>query len=170
MEIIIKKLQVNEIPNFFKAFKKVMLNGYDYSPKIKEYFLNKIYSQENFLYWLDCGYKTILVSKRSDFGEICGFLVYDQPYGGVLLGRWLGVVEEYRHKGIGRQLIQRFISEAKILGCHKVELASQKNARNFYLKCGLSEEGFRKRSYFGQDQYIFGKVVGELNEEKIINN
>jgi ribosomal protein S18 acetylase RimI-like enzyme len=170
MQFQVEKLKQEEIPQFFEVFRQVMWDGYNYPPKIKEHFLNKIYSRENFHYWLDQGYKSILVSKKLDLLKICGFLVYDQPYGGVLLARWLGVLKEYRKKGLGRQLINFFIKEAKTLGCHKIELAVQQNARDFYLKCGLKEEGFRKKSYFGQNQYIFGKVIGELDEERVIKS
>jgi len=100
--------------------------------------------------------------------EIIGFLVYDMAYGGVLLCRWLGVLEECRKQGVGKMLAEQAVLEAKALGCHKVELAGQLTARKFYEKCGFKLEGMREKSYFGQDQYLFGKVIGELEEERVI--
>ena len=101
--------------------------------------------------------------------NIIGFLVYDEPYGGVLLCRWLGVLKEYRGQGAGRMLIEQAVLEAKALGCHKVEVAGQLKAKKFYEKCGFKMEGFREKSYFGENQYLFGKIVGEVEEERIVN-
>jgi len=170
MNIQIEKLKPEEVIQFHEIFKAVMEKGYDYPLKVKEYFINRLYSLANFDYWLKYGYKTILVPKIGtvpNVFQIIGFLVYDEPYGGVLLCRWLGIVSEFRHQGIGKMLMAEFVKDAQALGCHKVEVAVQFDARDFYEKCGLSQEGFRSKSYFGQDQYLFGKVIGEVDEEKV---
>lgn len=49
------------------------------------------------------------------------------------------VLEEYRHKGIGRQLFLRCVEEAGRRGCGRIEfsvLTWNKNAINFYEKLG----------------------------------
>ncbi len=78
--------------------------------------------------------------------------------------RWLGVKKEYQKQGIGHQLIEAWIGLAKKQGCHKIEVASQPEAKGFYEKAGLTLEGKRISSYFGIDQYLFGKVIGQQND------
>jgi GNAT superfamily N-acetyltransferase len=170
MNLLIEKLTLEQAPQFYSVFTAVMNDGYDYSPKIKEHFINNAYSLANYEYWIKYNYKSILISQYVSeiVPKIVGFLVYDAPYGGVVLCRWLGVLKEWRGKGIGKKLVDEFISQAKTMGCHKIELCGQPSAEGFYKKYGLAKEGFRPKSYFGQDQYLFGKVIREVDEEKII--
>ncbi len=162
MNISIEKLTPDEFYDFYPIFKKVLSNEFPgYSKEIIEFFFGNIYSKDNFLYWLEKDLKLILIAKATD--QIVGFAIIDNPYGGVSLCRWLGVVKEYQKQGIGKYLIDLWIDIAKKQGCHKVELAAQPTAKAFYEKIGLKKEGKREKSYFGIDQYIFGKVIGESN-------
>ena len=165
MNYKIEKLQASQISRFHRLFVELMREGFDYAPKIKEYFITRRYTVANFKYWLKNDYKGVLVAEEKD---IIGFLVYDMPYGGVLLCRWLGVLKEYRGRGAGKMLVEQAVREAKALGCHKIELAGHLKAKEFYEKCGFKLEGFREKSYFGEDQYLFGKIVGEMEEERIL--
>jgi GNAT superfamily N-acetyltransferase len=101
--------------------------------------------------------KFIFVPKVDN--QIVGFAVVDEPYGGVSLLRWLGVRKEFQKHGIGSALIHNWIDLARQQHCHKAEVAAQPEAKEFYAKMGLELEGHRKKSYFGIDQYIFGKVL-----------
>jgi ribosomal protein S18 acetylase RimI-like enzyme len=159
MNFTIEKLATDQIAQFHQVFCQVLREGFCYSPETTEYFIKTAYSAPNFQYWLSYGHKGIIVA-RNDAKEIIGYLVYDSPYGGVLFCRWLGVLKEFRKNGIASKLFDEFINTAKSLKCHKVEVAAQVPARGFYQKYGLTEEGFRKNSYFGIDQYLFGRVIG----------
>ena len=162
---VIQKLSFNQFPQFHSVFVELMSEGFEYTSKIKKYFITQRYTVANFRYWLKNDYKGVFVAGDK---EIIGFLVYDMPYGGVLLCRWLGVLEECRKQGVGKMLAEQAVLEAKALGCHKVELAGQLTARKFYEKCGFKLEGMREKSYFGEDQYLFGLIVGEMDEERVI--
>ena len=164
--INIEKLKIEELANFHQVFSQVLKEGFCYTPQVIDYFINKAYTLANFQYWLNYSHKGIIVAKNNP-GQILGYLVYDAPYGGVLFCRWLGVVKEFRKQGIASKLFDEFINIAKISSCHKVEVASQIPAKGFYARYGLIQEGFRTKSYFGIDQYIFGKVVGEVNTKMI---
>ena len=159
VKIKIESLRREELSSFWAVFAKLLQNDFPgYSKAVVDYFLNKTYSQKNFDYWLSTGWKIILVAKLRN--KIVGFAVLDKPYGGVCFCRWLGVLKGFRNRGVGKKLIEKWISCAKNYGCHKVEVASQPEARGFYKKCNLNLEGERKLSYFGINQYIFGRIIG----------
>ncbi len=179
MNILIEKLQLKDLDDFWEVFSQTIRTDFPgYSPKVIDYFLTQMYSKYNFQQWLMTGWKIVLVvraakpkAEQVHFGAgIVGFAVLDRPYGGVCFCRWLGVLKDYRNKGIGRKLIEEAINYTQNYGGHKIELASQPEAKGFYHKAGLELEGKRKLSYFGIDQYIFGKVIGRPKDEVMIRD
>ncbi|MFA5136605.1 MAG: GNAT family N-acetyltransferase [Patescibacteria group bacterium] len=168
MNATIHTLDQHELDDFFLVFSQVLEDEFPkYTKKIVRYFLEKIYSLHNFRYWLTNQLKTILVAKDTE-GMIVGFAVIDEPYGGVSLCRWLGVTKEYQNKGIGTALMRNWTELAQKQNCHKIEVAAQPKAKLFYEKTGLTLEGYKKLSYFGSDQYIYGKILGQPDELAII--
>jgi len=166
MSFQILTLAKDDIGSFYSVFTRGLNELFPgYGKNIIQFFLEKVYTPTNFYYWLNNGYKTIVVARSGD--NFIGFAVIDQPYGGVSFCRWLAVLPEHQKKGVGRQLIDAWINLAKSQGCHKVELASQPTAKKFYEKVGLVLEGERKLSYFGIDQYVFGMVIGKPNEKNM---
>lgn len=164
MEIKIEKLQPRDLDAFWQVFSQVLRSDFPgYTKAVINYFLNRIYTKKAFNYWLLSSWKIVLVAKLEE--RIVGFAVLDKPYGGVCFCRWLGILKGFRNKGIGKRLIKEWINYATSLGCHKVELASQPEAKDFYKKCNLDLEGKRQMSYFGIDQFIFGKVIGKPKDE-----
>jgi GNAT superfamily N-acetyltransferase len=167
MGIVIEKLQFRDLDSFWQVFSQLLQTDFPgYSKRVVDFFLNKIYIKDNFRQWLMTGWKIVLLAKRD--GQAVGFAVLDKPYGGVCFCRWLGVLKDYRKKGVGKRLIQETINYAKNYGCHKIELASQSEAKKFYQKTGLVLEGRRDVSYFGIDQFIFGKVIGQPKDEVMV--
>ncbi len=164
MRFEISILKPEKIEEFWPVFAEVLQNEFPgYSQKVIDYFLEKIYNKQAFSYWITKGLKTVLVAKTKT--QLVGFALIDQPYGGVSFCRWLGVKKTFQKKGVGRQLINSWITFATSHGCHKVEVASQPAAEGFYKKVGLRLEGQRKLSYFGVDQFIFGKVIDVPNDQ-----
>ena len=163
-KIIIDKLQFGEVNEFFQVFSQIISNDFPgYSKAVIDYFLTQVYTINNFQQWLLTGWKIVLLAKQEAL--IVGFAVLDRPYGGVCFCRWVGVLPEYRKKGIGRELMREWEEFGRECGCHKLEVAGQPTAKKFYQKAGLKLEGKRKLSYFGIDQFIFGKVIGEPKDE-----
>ncbi len=169
LDFTISYLKPFEVDEFFPVFAKVLKTQFPgYSLVIINYFLEKIYTPNSFKYWLTTGWRFVFIAKVE--GKIVGFAVVDRPYGGVCFCRWLGVLPDYQKKGIGKKLISAWLDYGKEYGCHKAEIASQPEAKEFYLRCNLDLEGERKVSYFGIDQFIFGKVLGKPKDEVMIKD
>ncbi len=166
--LIIRELQIHDVPEFWNLFSLVLSTEFPgYSKKVVNFFLKKLYTKTSFAYWLTKSIKIIFVAYIDD--KLVGYAVIDEPYGGVSFCRWLGIKKEYQKKGIGTSLIANWILRAQETGCHKVEVAAQPKARKFYMKVGLKEEGIRHKSYFGIDQYVFGKIIGKPDDDNMIS-
>ena len=160
----ISNLRKDEVKEFHQVFSEVLSSQFPgYTPKVIKYLLEKIYTESSFYYWLVNNSKTVLISKSNDL--IIGFAVIDEPYGGVSFMRWLGIKPEFHRQGIGTSLINKWIEIARLQGCHKIEVAAQPEAKEFYKKAGLDLEGKRIKSYFGIDQFVYGKVIGNPSDE-----
>lgn len=164
MNITIETLSSLEVSVFYPVFEEIIKQEFPgYTTPVIDYLLHEMYTQPNIIYWTENHLKTVYLAKTIK-GQIVGFAMVDKPYGGVSLLRWLGVVNSYQKNGIGTKLLQHWINNAQNQNCHKAEVAAQEKAKGFYEKAGLVFEGKRQASYFGIDQYMFGKVMGKPND------
>ena len=164
MDFQIVKLQSYEVAGFWPVFVTVLKTEFPgYTSKVVDYFVQKIYTQASFVYWLSNNLKTVIVAKVNF--QIVGFAVIDEPYGGVSFCRWLGIKQDFQKKGIGKKIVDEWLMLAKSQHCHKAEVASQPGAKAFYEKISLDYEGERKLSYFGITQYLYGKIIGQPDDE-----
>lgn len=160
MEVDIVTLSPARLKEFYPVFELILRSEFpSYSQKDIDYLINSVYTLFNLEFWLREGSKYVLQALDRKNKTVVGFALIDAPYGGVSLCRWLGVLKPHQRKGVGRKLIDRWLAEAAKSKCHKMELAAQTTAKGFYEQVGLELEGFRKKSYFGADQYVFGKVL-----------
>lgn len=167
MDFEIAMLTKDDVGSFYSVFAHAMKTVFPcYGKRIINFFLEKVYTPVNLIYWLNNDLKYIIAVKEND--RFVGFAMIDQPYGGVSFCRWLAVLPSFQKKGIGRKLINQWIKTATSQGCHKVELASHLLANKFYEKVGLTYEGERKLSYFGINQYVYGKVIAKPDETMMI--
>ncbi|OGK20275.1 hypothetical protein A3C23_04955 [Candidatus Roizmanbacteria bacterium RIFCSPHIGHO2_02_FULL_37_13b] len=164
MEVKISVLTLDQMSQFWQLFIEVLTEDFPgYSKTVVNFLITKMYSLYAFEYWLKTNQKTIVIAQIEN--NIVGFAVIDNPYGGVSMCRWLGVDGNFRNKGIATKIITFWKTMAEKQGCHKLEVAAQENAKDFYSKIGLKDEGKRLSSYFGIDQYIFGMVIGQPSDQ-----
>jgi len=162
----IKVLLPQNIDQFYPIFSSVLTSEFPgYTSKVVSYLLNRLYTKETLKYWVQRKEKIIFGAYEKD--SIIGFAVIDSTYGGVSFCRWLGVLKKYQHKGYGSALIHAWKGYAVRHKAHKIEVAGQSEAKTFYEKMGFDLEGFRKKSYFGIEQLLFGKIIGEPNSENM---
>ena len=80
----------------------------------------------------------------------------------------VGVLPEYRGKGIGRRLMETTIADAFSKGLERIELevfSSNERAADLYRKLGFVEEGRKRRARFIDGEYADNIVMGLLAKE-----
>ena len=93
--------------------------------------------------------------------EIVG-VASGREYAGVCTLGFMGVKKEYRRKGVGTSLLNRFIEEAKERKAHKVWLYTSPNllqAIKLYIRKGFVPEGFLRKHTRGSDLIIYSKFL-----------
>jgi len=164
-EMEIRKLSISEIDKFHLTFSRIIGDGFpEYSQELVDFIIEEDFKPEVLKEKLEKKEYTILVAEEEK--SIVGFLIFEKLYGGVSYCTWLGVLREFRGKGIGRQLLATWEKEILLQGGHKLMLLTQAEKNKiFYEKCGFEEEGLEKESWFGLDALIFGKIIGKPNPE-----
>ena len=158
----VKILSQQDVDKFYPVYSSVLKTEFPgYSSDVINYLLNRIYTPASLKFWIQKNEKFIYAALHDD--QIVGFALIDLPYGGVSFCRWLGVVTQYQKQGCGTELIAAGQKHACAYHAHKMEVASQPEAKEFYEKIGFIFEGLRKSSYFGIDQYLFGKIIAQPN-------
>jgi len=96
--------------------------------------------------------------------EIIGLATGRVREDGVGMLGFLGVKNERREEGVGADLLNRFLEEAKKRNAHKVWLLTSPNlhsAMRIYVKRGFVPEGCMRRYSHGLDLIIYSKFLNE---------
>lgn len=164
--MVIKQATTLDIEKFYSLFTLIMHEGYSgYSHKLINHFLQKDYSKQQFYLWLERFFRNIYLALENE--EVIGFLVGDYTYGGVGFISWIGVKPEYRGRGIGEALFNTYEKFAIEKKAHLIELYTYPKVSGFYLKLGFKHIGTRTQGYFGQENMIMDKVIGDWNDDNI---
>lgn len=93
--------------------------------------------------------------------EITG-VALGREYGGVCNLGFLGVKTEHRRKGMGINLLNKFVEEAKKREAHKISLHTAPcllPAIRLYIKNGFIPEGFLRKHIRGLDMIVYSKLL-----------
>ena len=93
--------------------------------------------------------------------EIVG-VALGREYAGLCHLLFIGVKKEYRRKGVGASLLNRFIEEAKERKAHKIWLFTSPSllpAIKLYIKNGFLPEGFLRKHTRRLDLIIYSKFL-----------
>ena len=118
-------------------------------PEGRERFKQRIESKDGFF----------LLAEENN--EIVG-VALGREYAGVCNLGFLGVKKEYRRKGVGTSLLDRFIEEAKERKAHKVWLHTAPSllpAIKLYINNGFLPEGFLRKHTHGLNLIIYSKFL-----------
>ncbi len=166
----VRRITKNEIKPFQKFFQRIISEAFtEYPPEVLDFFINKDFADAFLKKSLEKWDYVVLLA--IDNSEIIGFLVREKLYGGVSFCTWLAVDQKYRGQGIGSKLVDFWEKEVLKEKGHKLMLvAPSEEACRFYLKKGFEEEGYEKKSWFGLDYWIFGKIIAEPHPEVFLEN
>ena len=81
--------------------------------------------------------RPLMVVAEADGRPVGGALAVRNDNGWVTL-RIIGVVAAFRHRGIGRCLIERIETEARLLGCQAIGLGTHEREVGFYFHLGYT--------------------------------
>lgn len=158
----IKIIQIDEkqAEEFFKLYKTVVESDFkEWTNKSKKQWVEQEYNVD---YWKKLLSENKLpVFVAFDNEEMVGYLAVESiTYGVVYIG-WVGVLKEYRKKGIASRLMTEIEKWTKVNKFHKLEFETQiKTLLPFFEEQGFILEGIRKNSWQKLDNYMFGKSVG----------
>lgn len=106
-------------------------------------------SEERLLWHLDVEKRPMFVAEEG--GALCGYYsLLIQENGECELNN-LAVLPEYRHRGLGRQLLEHAFQIARERGCSAMNIGIvEENAvlRRWYEQCGAVHTGTRKFDFF----------------------
>ncbi|HUW24676.1 MAG TPA: GNAT family N-acetyltransferase [Patescibacteria group bacterium] len=156
----IQEIDSSQLREFYRVFTQVLREDFpEYPPQLKSFFINVEFPRE-FLRKKISQWNYIVLLATEE-GKVVGFLAMEKPYGGVSYCSWLGVLKAYRGQGVGSRLVEVWERKVIARGGHKLLLITQSEKnRQFYKNRGFDEEGFEKKSWFGLDAWLFGKIIG----------
>jgi ribosomal protein S18 acetylase RimI-like enzyme len=142
----IRKAKINEWSNLQDLNNEVFLDNAKYDPDI---IIDWAYSEAGEKYFKELvnDQKSLCIVAETDFGELVGYLAASPKEFGYRKSKYLevdnmGVIPEYRSKGLGRELMDKAIEWAKENGFQKVYVCSYSEndkAIKFYEKCGYKK-------------------------------
>lgn len=100
---------------------------------------------------------------------IVGFALGRTDKGGLSWLSFMGVSPTHRRQGIGRKLVQAYLTESKIKGAQKVSLNTApelKTAVKLYVDMGFVPEGLMKRHRYGVDLIVLADFWSSLSRRK----
>jgi ribosomal protein S18 acetylase RimI-like enzyme len=163
----IVEFKLQDIDSFYRCFETIMQEGYaGFSKPLIEFFIRKEYSKNNFYLWVERNFRKIFLAINEN-NDIIGFLVGDNTYGGVAFITWIGVLKEYRSKGIGKLLFETYENYIRGLRAHIIELFTYEAVKGFYENLGFVEIGRRRQGFFGQKNIIMDKTIGSWDDKYI---
>jgi len=162
MEILIKKVKKEDLPEFYNHYKSWVMELFpEYSENLKKKMTEKLFGKEYILERIKEGIVLVALSGENPVG----MFMADPPLGGLSYGVWLMVDVNCQGKGIGKSLLERWEEEALKQGCHNLRLEADHRNVGFYERMGFKLIGIEEKGYFGTDNYLFQKIIAEPNEK-----
>jgi len=155
----IREIKTKEVDSFSTFFNKSINSQFtEYSKKARDFFIKKEWTKERTKNAIKG--KHVIILLALDKEKIVGYLIGGHHFGGITSMMWITVDDDYQGRGIGRKLMNKFISLSKKEGAHKIVLTvTIKDNIGFYEKLGFKVQCFSKKDYFGLDSYIMYKDI-----------
>lgn len=102
-----------------------------------------------------------LVAEEED--KIVGFAMGRSDKSRLSWLSFMGVSPSHRRRGIGRELVQKYVEESRLRGARKISLNTAPElepAVKLYVDTGFIPEGLLRRHRYGMDLIVFSKFLG----------
>jgi ribosomal protein S18 acetylase RimI-like enzyme len=159
----VRSARIDDLQELLKCFTEVWESLTEWLPKsFVDPELEGIRSPEgieNFKQGIESKNGIFLIAEENN--EIVG-MVKGRENAGVCSLLFLGVRKENRHKGVGRNLLNRFFEEAKRRKAHKIWLFTSPKlqpAIRVYISNGFVPEGMLRKHTHGLDYIIYSKFL-----------
>ncbi len=155
----IREIKTKEVDIFLDFFRKSVNNQFtEHSKKARDFFVKKEWTKKRIKESIKKNYVVLLLAFEKD--KIVGYLIGSHHFGGVATIMWVAVDNNYQGRGIGRNLMNKYISLSKKEGTHKINLmVTVKDNIGFYEKLGFKTQYLSKKDCFGLDAYIMYKDI-----------
>ena len=163
MSFKFKQLKEEDVDFIFEHYKKWVLSLFpEYSTSLRKEFVEKGYGKEYIVKKIN---QNAIVLGAFENDIPIGILITGEHWGGVSYCGWLMVDEKFQKKGVGKGLLEEWEKIAKKLGIHCLRLDADKRNIEFYKKMGFKLIGLEEKGYFGTDNYLFQKIIGDPKEK-----
>lgn len=130
-KVEIRMSNLNDFDLFWETFKETINDQFtEYSPKIRNYFLEDLYSKDNLRQWLSR--KEIFIVLAINNKKVVGYLLGTFPFNGISYVIWMTVKNNFRRKGIGSALLSYYENLLKQEDASKINLWSSGDNSGFY--------------------------------------
>jgi len=147
MEIVFRKLIQDDLDVFIEMrINQLQEEGavpnLDLKPQLYEYYIKHL-EDGTFVSWLAIDDRKIVGTSGMSFVEKPPY--YSNPYGKIGLLSSMYTLNEYRRKGIAKELLDRVVNEAKDYDCGAVQITASDMGILLY-----KDYGFKKNENFMQ--------------------
>jgi len=150
MSVLIRRIQENDLPEVHHLFEEILAELHSDNPTALENYRGQYTLARLHILLNDSA--TILLAAIAD-QRISGF-GFGRIAGGVGFIHWMGVRSPKRGSGIGKAILEQFVTEFQARGCHKLELYTYQNRprlRAFYERAGFTETARLDKHYYKLD-------------------
>jgi len=167
MRMRIEKIRKQDLPSFYSLFKKAIHEDFrEYSPEVASFQIKR-HRKSNLLRWIKQGEEYVFLAKTNQ-GKVAGILVAQRIVGGVSNCDWLIITKEFRHQGIGTKMLKYWENWIKRNKGHILTLTCARRNVDFYKKFGFKEYGYMQEGYFGNNEYLLFKRIGDWDKASLI--
>lgn len=161
MESIIRKIKsVQETEKISELVGIVLSEDFPYKDETILAYRNNVFNQEYFKDFLN-NIDNVLFG-IFEKQELVGFIALKPDYGGVVFIDWLVIEKNHRGKGFGSLLLKEAEKWALENKYHYFYLFTEtEENKEFYINRGFRYVGTHYKSWFGETEHIFEKVLKE---------
>ncbi len=161
MEIDIRLIEEKDKEIFEKLYRESVMEDFpEYTEKTRHYLTTGVYKENMWKLPLRLG---------AYIGDaMVGYVLCENPFGGVAFAHWLAVDKKYRGKGVGKKLLEKLTDLLKDKGAHAIHLQADKKNIGFYEKCGYDVYGEDNKGYFGAHDFLLRKIIQSPKEDTFV--